>query len=118
MVLIHGGGWADLDKSTMRNMGQFLARSGLVAFSVDYRLSHGLRPQRLATVLLVFCTSVAMLLASQFCVETPSPKWKIRCDRQRHLERKRLAGGEPVSRITAGEAEPAYDFQNMIFAFV
>ncbi len=41
VVLIHGGGWTDLDKSTMRNIGQFFARSGLVAFSVDYRLSQG-----------------------------------------------------------------------------
>jgi len=38
IVLIHGGGWMDLDKSTMRGMGQLLARSGFVAFSVDYRL--------------------------------------------------------------------------------
>lgn len=38
VVLIHGGGWTSLDKSTMRTMGQFLARSGFVAFAVDYRL--------------------------------------------------------------------------------
>ena len=41
VILIHGGGWTDFDKSTMRGMGQFLARSGLVAFSVDYRLFNG-----------------------------------------------------------------------------
>src|ERR1700733_3092268 len=41
VVLIHGGGWDSLDKSTMRGMGQFLARSGFVAFSVDYRLVKG-----------------------------------------------------------------------------
>ncbi len=42
VVLIHGGGWDSLDKSTMRGMGQFLARYGYVAFSVDYRLfQHG-----------------------------------------------------------------------------
>ena len=41
VVLIHGGGWTSLDKSTMRTMGQFLAKSGFVAFSVDYRLFHG-----------------------------------------------------------------------------
>lgn len=40
VILIHGGGWTDLDKSTMRGMGQFLGRSGFVAFSVDYRLFH------------------------------------------------------------------------------
>jgi len=40
VVLIHGGGWTDFDKSTMRGMGQFLARSGFVAVSVDYRLFH------------------------------------------------------------------------------
>lgn len=38
VVLIHGGGWASLDKSTMAGMAQFLARSGFVAFTVDYRL--------------------------------------------------------------------------------
>ena len=41
VVLIHGGGWTSYDKSTMRSMGQFLARSGFVAFAVDYRLFHG-----------------------------------------------------------------------------
>jgi acetyl esterase/lipase len=41
VILIHGGGWTDLDKSTMRKMGQFLGRSGYVAFSVDYRLFDG-----------------------------------------------------------------------------
>lgn len=41
IVLIHGGGWTSFDKSTMRGMGTFLARSGFVAFSVDYRLLHG-----------------------------------------------------------------------------
>jgi acetyl esterase/lipase len=40
IVLIHGGGWTSFDKSTMRGMGTFLARSGFVAFSVDYRLMH------------------------------------------------------------------------------
>jgi acetyl esterase/lipase len=38
VILIHGGGWTAFDKSTMRGMGGFLSRSGLVAFSVDYRL--------------------------------------------------------------------------------
>jgi acetyl esterase/lipase len=37
-LLIHGGGWTSFDKSTMRNLGKFLARTGIVAFSVDYRL--------------------------------------------------------------------------------
>ena len=41
IVLIHGGGWTSFDKGTMRNMSAFLARSGFVAFSVDYRLLHG-----------------------------------------------------------------------------
>ena len=40
-MLIHGGGWDSLDKSTMRGMGNFLARSGFVAVSVNYRLLHG-----------------------------------------------------------------------------
>jgi acetyl esterase/lipase len=38
VVLIHGGGWMAFDKSTMRGMGNFLARCGFVAFAVDYRL--------------------------------------------------------------------------------
>jgi acetyl esterase/lipase len=41
VVLIHGGGWISLDKGTMRRMGEFLARSGFVAFAVDYRLFQG-----------------------------------------------------------------------------
>jgi acetyl esterase/lipase len=41
VVLIHGGGWTDFDKSTMRGMGHFLAGQGFVAFAVDYRLFHG-----------------------------------------------------------------------------
>lgn len=41
VILIHGGGWNSLDKSTMRGMGQFLARNGFVAFAVDYRLFDG-----------------------------------------------------------------------------
>ncbi len=41
VVLIHGGGWTSFDKSTMRGMGEFLARSGFVGFSVDYRLFQG-----------------------------------------------------------------------------
>jgi acetyl esterase/lipase len=40
VVLIHGGGWTSLDKSTMRGMGTFLSSMGFVAFSVDYRLMH------------------------------------------------------------------------------
>jgi len=41
VVLIHGGGWTSFDKSIMRAMATFLAQSGFVAFSVDYRLFHG-----------------------------------------------------------------------------
>ena len=41
IVLIHGGGWTGFDKSTMSGMGGFLARSGFVAFAIDYRLMHG-----------------------------------------------------------------------------
>jgi len=41
VILIHGGGWTSFDKSTMKGMGGFLARSGFVAFAVDYRLLHG-----------------------------------------------------------------------------
>jgi acetyl esterase/lipase len=41
VILIHGGGWTSFDKSTMRTLAQFLARSGFVAVAVDYRLFHG-----------------------------------------------------------------------------
>jgi acetyl esterase/lipase len=41
IVLIHGGSWSSLDKSMMKGMGNFLARSGFVAVSVDYRLLRG-----------------------------------------------------------------------------
>jgi acetyl esterase/lipase len=40
VVLIHGGAWSSLDKGTMRNLAAFLARSGFVAVSVNYRLLH------------------------------------------------------------------------------
>lgn len=40
VLLIHGGSWRALDKGTMRRMGQFLARSGFVAFAINYRLWH------------------------------------------------------------------------------
>ena len=41
VVLIHGGSWMSFDKGTMRGMGNFLARWGFVAVSVNYRLLHG-----------------------------------------------------------------------------
>jgi acetyl esterase/lipase len=41
VLLIHGGGWTSLDKSTMRRMGQFLASFGFVTFAADYRLFEG-----------------------------------------------------------------------------
>jgi acetyl esterase/lipase len=41
IVLIHGGGWVDFDKSTMSRMANFLAQAGFVAASVDYRLLRG-----------------------------------------------------------------------------
>lgn len=41
VILIHGGAWTSFDKSTMRGMGEFLARFGFVAFAVDYRLFDG-----------------------------------------------------------------------------
>jgi acetyl esterase/lipase len=40
VILIHGGGWTSFDKTTMRTLAQFLARSGFVAVAVDYRLFH------------------------------------------------------------------------------
>jgi acetyl esterase/lipase len=41
VVLIHGGSWTGGEKGTMRGMASFLARSGFVAFAVDYRLFNG-----------------------------------------------------------------------------
>jgi acetyl esterase/lipase len=40
VVLVHGGGWTNFDKSTMRALAQFLALAGYVAVAVDYRLFH------------------------------------------------------------------------------
>src|SRR6202041_1198231 len=40
VVLVHGGGWTNFDKSTMRALAQFLALAGFVAVPVDYRLFH------------------------------------------------------------------------------
>jgi acetyl esterase/lipase len=47
IVLIHGGGWTSFDKSTMGRLGAFLAQSGFVAFSVDYRLFHAKEKENL-----------------------------------------------------------------------
>lgn len=41
VLLFHGGGWTSYDKSSMGDMGRFLARLGFVAFAVDYRLFQG-----------------------------------------------------------------------------
>jgi len=41
IILIHGGGWTTFDKSDMSGMAGFIARSGFVAFAVDYRLLKG-----------------------------------------------------------------------------
>ena len=40
IILIHGGAWTSFDKSTMRQLAQFLAVAGFVAIPVDYRLFH------------------------------------------------------------------------------
>lgn len=40
VVLLHGGGWTSFDRSTMRSMGELLARFGFTAFAIDYRLFH------------------------------------------------------------------------------
>jgi acetyl esterase/lipase len=40
IVLVHGGGWTNFDKSTMRPLAQFLALAGFVAVPMDYRLFH------------------------------------------------------------------------------
>src|SRR5271155_4643583 len=40
VVLVHGGGWTNFDKSTMRALAQFLALAGFVAVPVNYRLFH------------------------------------------------------------------------------
>lgn len=41
VLLFHGGGWTSYDKSSMHDIGQFLARLGFVAVAVDYRLFQG-----------------------------------------------------------------------------
>src|SRR4051794_27058144 len=43
VVLIHGGGWREGEKEHYRKAGTQLARRGLVAFSIDYRLAPGAR---------------------------------------------------------------------------
>jgi acetyl esterase/lipase len=39
VILIHGGGWRCGDKSDNRAFATQLAKEGIVAFSVDYRLA-------------------------------------------------------------------------------
>ena len=41
VLLFHGGGWTSYDKSSMHDIGEFLARLGFVAVAVDYRLFQG-----------------------------------------------------------------------------
>lgn len=41
VVMIHGGSWKGGGRDSMAGMGNFLARSGFVAVSVDYRLLRG-----------------------------------------------------------------------------
>ncbi|MFZ3381985.1 MAG: alpha/beta hydrolase, partial [Candidatus Acidiferrales bacterium] len=40
VILLHGGGWTSFDKSTMHPLARFLALSGFVTVTVDYRLYH------------------------------------------------------------------------------
>jgi acetyl esterase/lipase len=40
VVLVHGGGWTNFDKSTMGPLAHFLALAGFVAVPVNYRLFH------------------------------------------------------------------------------
>lgn len=46
VILVHGGAWMGLDKSTLKDVGNFLAREGFVAFSIDYRLWDGKEKNR------------------------------------------------------------------------
>ncbi len=46
VIIVHGGAWMGLDKSTLKDMGNFLACEGFVAFSVDYRLWDGKQKNR------------------------------------------------------------------------
>ena len=39
VILIHGGGWVEGDKSVMREMANSLTKAGYVAISVGYRLA-------------------------------------------------------------------------------
>ncbi len=41
IILIHGGSWQEGDKAWLGNMGRLLAKSGYVAFSINYRLHDG-----------------------------------------------------------------------------
>lgn len=39
VLLIHGGGWSDGDKASMAEEAAFVARNGMAAFSINYRLA-------------------------------------------------------------------------------
>lgn len=45
VLMIHGGGWAAGDRGELRDLAMLAAREGVVAFSMDYRLTsqHGVR---------------------------------------------------------------------------
>lgn len=39
VLMVHGGGWAAGDRSELRDLARFAAREGVVALSMDYRLT-------------------------------------------------------------------------------
>jgi acetyl esterase/lipase len=44
VLVVHGGAWRDGDKARMGAVSRRIARSGLIAFSVNYSLARGSRP--------------------------------------------------------------------------
>lgn len=44
VVVVHGGAWRDGDKARMNSVSRRLARSGLIAYSVNYALADSSRP--------------------------------------------------------------------------
>ena len=51
VLLIHGGGWIEGDKSGERDLATWLVPQGFVAFAVNYRLAHNGKGQYPAAVL-------------------------------------------------------------------
>jgi acetyl esterase/lipase len=87
VVLVHGGGWSDGDKSTVGDTADALAAEGFVVFAANYRLS---------------CTDTANPLCGY---HSPVPGWDVRSAVRwvrDHGAGYQVVGGVGVAGLSAG----------------